>query len=347
MLLYGLYQGQLKPTPALNDRLFSCTLCGICESSCPTGVNITEAIYYGRNHLRSSDRQRRYLRAVAKFSVKRPLLSFRAVKLLRPFLLYLHKKGTLPFEIQLPEEPLKNEQWIFKPKKTRGRVALFTGCSVNFLFPRLGELLIKVLLRAGYEVVLPPGEVCCGAPLRTLGLEQETAELARKNIEVFGKLHTEAVLSLCPTCTLTIKKHYPRLIGQGLENTMDISEFLLDKLAVPAVTHYKNVIYHDPCHLYYGLGIKEQPREILRQLGIKGIEPEEAGCCGFSLSLSHKEISSGLLKNLNEYQKADTLVTSCPGCILQLKRQHKNVMHIIELIAEAAEAAGHQHSNFK
>lgn len=375
MLLSGLYQGYLKPTPLLRDRLFSCTLCGICETLCPSGVDIMESIFHGRAFLRPHDRQRRYLRAGAKFSFKRPHLGFKALGLILPHLL---KKGGFPFELSLPPRPLRDGQRIFKGSTTqskgsvtplKGRVALFTGCSVNFLFPSLGERLINVLLNLGYEVVLPPGEVCCGAPLRALGLEKEAARLSKRNIEVFGKLRADAVLSLCPTCTLTLKLHYPKLIGQGLDTAMDVSEFLVDKggngslrpanrpeqqRSQPAD---RRVLYHEPCHLGFGLGVKEDPRKILEYLGYEIIEPEEPGCCGFSLSLTHKEISLGLLRNrlkgatalpagdrttsTAEFDKGEptpdvkgslTVVTSCPGCMLQLGRQHKNVVHIIEML---------------
>ena len=59
-------------------------------------------------------------------------------------------------------------------------MAIFTGCSINFLYPHLGVSLINILLKAGYEVVVPSGEVCCGMPLRTLGMEDEAIELAKK-----------------------------------------------------------------------------------------------------------------------------------------------------------------------
>src|SRR3990172_6362531 len=100
--------------------------------------------------------------------------------------------------------PFRREEQVFKVQKKRGRVAIFTGCSINFIFPNLGESLINVLQKFGYEVVLPKGETCCGNPLRSLGLEEEAVEQAKKNYRVFSRLKVEAVLSLCPTCTLTL-----------------------------------------------------------------------------------------------------------------------------------------------
>jgi glycolate oxidase iron-sulfur subunit len=343
MLLRGLRGGAIAPGPVLSDRLMSCTLCGICEASCPTGMEITEAIYEGRVRLAPADAKRKNLRKAARFSLGRPSLSFKAARFLRPLLPYLLRRSGVPFKVALPEAPLKNSRRVFKPAgRTKGRVALFTGCAVNYLYPRLGKDLIEVLTAVGYEVVLPPGEVCCGAPLRALGLEKEAVDLSRKNVDVFGRLRAEAVLSLCPTCTVALKAHYPRLTGRGMENAMDVSEFLAERLPARRRTGKASasesppmpgpVVYHDPCHLRYGLGVKEEPREILRAMGFE-LDGREQGCCGFGVSLTHGELSEGLLdRRLADYGESSTVVTSCPACMMQLGRGFRKVFHIIELV---------------
>lgn len=338
-LLRGLYSGRLKPTVLLNERLMNCTLCGACETLCPLNVEVTESIYRGRAFLRDSDKKRRFLRTAARLVLKRPSLSFKALSLAGPFVRYLLKKADFPFEIPLPGSPFRGGRSVikggtsdFKKSSSTRRVALFAGCSVNFLYPRLGLSLLNVLSALGYEVVLPPGEVCCGAPLRALGLEREAMELSARNIEVFGRLRVEAVLSLCPTCTLSLKRWYPKLTGRGIETAMDISEFLAGGLKGFRAAHAGRVFYHDPCHLRFGLGVTRQPREILSGFGYDVAREEEQGCCGFSLSLTHRELSSGLLKRL-AYE--GTVVTSCPGCMMQLGRVHGRVLHLIELVEEA------------
>lgn len=338
MLLRGFFNGELEPTALLNERIFSCLLCGMCETSCPAGVEITEAIYNGRAKLGKSDAKRRNLRRVLRFILRRPNLSLRIAGLLRPLLSHMYSKGKLPFKADLPSEPLRTGLRIFKPQKARGRVAMFTGCAVNFLRPHLGDSLIYVLLEAGYEVVLPGKEVCCGAPLRAAGLEEDAKHFAEKNIETFSGLKAEAVISLCPTCIVALRQHYPVLAGQGIQNAMDVSEFLLEKIDLPPAPEGGSVFYHDPCHLSHGLGIREQPRRILAKMGFEIIEPETERCCGFSLSFTHKEISAGLLVQMDEdLRRTETVVTACPGCMEQLGRSHGRVLHIIEVMETALE----------
>ncbi len=74
-------------------------------------------------------------------------------------------------------------------------------------------------------------------------------------------------------------------------------------------------------------------RELLLALGIEFTEPNNKTCCGFSQAGVYPEVSGAQLDMLfREYSDAKTLITSCPGCIAQLERRHKNVKHVLELI---------------
>ena len=84
----------------------------------------------------------------------------------------------------------------------------------------------------------------------------------------------------------------------------------------------------------------------MKNIGIELIEAEEERCCGFggTFSFSFREISDGLLKKRIkdlENKGAETIITSCPGCMMQLSREVKNkpVLHLIEVIEEALEGA--------
>jgi glycolate oxidase iron-sulfur subunit len=348
VLLWGLSEGLLKPSQLLIDRVFSCLLCGACSESCPLGIDIQEVIYQGRGILSRTDKQRKSLRFLLKFFAERPKLGIRLLRTAQYLLPSLIEKKLSPSLPKMPENPLKNKQQVYTVPKKKGRVAIFTGCAVNFLYPHLGESLIHVLQRLNYEVILPAGEVCCGAPFRTLGLEQEAVRMAKKNMAVFSKLNVEAIVGLCPTCIYALKKEYPKLIGEGLDKAMDISSFFIDKLDSSSFSlsssNSAKAAYHDPCHLSYGLGVRKEPREIIKQVGIELAEPGEQKCCGFGgvFSFSYREISKSLLekriRNM-EGTKAETIITSCPGCVMQLQRKITNVpvLHLIEVIEEAFE----------
>ncbi len=350
MLVRALVRGELEPAPLLAQRLYSCLLCGLCEPLCPVGVDVTGIIYHGLSQLDMHDPRGRMLRKIQREGFLHPGRTFRAGKILNPLLGPVAKKvGLVPFEIKLPKHSLKKallkkKQGVFSPEgKALGRVAVFVGCATNYMYPRIGHALIETLVSLGYEVVLPEGEVCCGAPLRSMGMEEDAVELARANIEAFNSLEADAVLSACPTCTLAIKKHYPQIVGQAIENAMDPAEFLLGRIdhlrykENPTGGALEGVMYHEPCHLAAGLGAGGAPRAILDALGVEFTEPVNKTCCGLSQAGVYPEIADAQLDGLSlEYADAGTLITACPGCMAQLARRHGNVLHLLELISPKA-----------
>ena len=342
-LLQGLFDGRTAPSKLLNEHINSCILCGACNRSCPLGIDLMEALYHGRSVLKKSDRRRSILRALTKLSIAWPDMAYKAMQMgQRSVMPALVRMGIIPAMPELPEAPLRNADQVFKTqRKKRGRVAVFTGCSVNYIYPQFGESLIHVLHRLDYEVILPKGETCCGSPLRGLGLEDEAVEQAKRNYGVFSRLKVDAILSLCPTCTMTLKNEYPKMIGKGLDQAMDISTFFIDKLDHTDMIQ-KKAFFHDPCHLSFGLGVTKEPREIITRAGVELVGPEQSGCCGFGglFCMSNKELSGDLLKSrvaAIDASGADTVITSCPGCIMQLSRgvTDRPVIHLIELIEDA------------
>jgi glycolate oxidase iron-sulfur subunit len=349
-MLGEVYGDRLSHTRRLADKIFSCMLCGACKGLCPTGINIPEAMYQGRAALRKSYKKGRFLGKALKLSVLRPDITFPILRIIQK-LLYQPLQGAagLRYIPPVTSRPFNRTVQVYKNRKKRGRVAIFAGCSINYFYPNLGNALLRVLLTRGYEVVVFKGEVCCGAPLRSLGLEPETAKLARQNIEHFNRVRAEAIISMCPTCTMVIKDQYPVLTGDTISNIVDINEFMLQHdLSSGLETEPCTVTYHDPCHLTYGLQIKKEPRDILRS--IKGVEVSEMKhseeCCGFAglFSMHFRDISKTIGSNKIENIRnslADTVVTSCPGCVMQLERLKReedakiSVRHIIEIIDEA------------
>jgi glycolate oxidase iron-sulfur subunit len=371
MLLKKLHKGELSPSNTLNDRIFSCILCGACNSLCPLGINITGEIYDSRKKLRKFNRKSQIYGLAAKLAFKKVAVSFRILKIMDNI---ARMFPVMPFTslgnigISLPDSSLKDEMTVFRVTSPRGRIAVFAGCSVNFFYPYIGISLINCLNSMGYDVILSRAETCCGAPLISLGLQDDAVELAEKNIGIFEKLQVEAVIGLCPTCVHFIKTEYTKLTGKGLSNAVEVSQFFKNsnELQVTSdeykdknniflnklVTRYSllntavntsysslKVVYHAPCHSVYNLKTGHAPEQILKSMGLSLIEPKDRGCCGFggTFRLLYKELSGDILKRrLEDYKEADMIVTSCPNCIIQFRSKIKDrpVKHIAEVIEE-------------
>src|SRR5439155_15344613 len=90
----------------------------------------------------------------------------------------------------------------------RARVALITGCVQEQFFSLTNAATARVLAINGCEVVVPPGQTCCGA-LHTHGGERETArEQARRNIALFETTGADFYIINAAGCGSTLKEYH-------------------------------------------------------------------------------------------------------------------------------------------
>lgn len=244
--------------------------------------------------------------------------------------------------------------------KTRMRVGYFSGCMTDFVLPDLGKRIINFLTRNGVEVVVPREQGCCGAPVFLGAGDFETGrKMADANVKAFEGL--DYVVSDCASCTSALKDYAKFLADtpqrkkayeKFAKKVKDISEFLIDVLDLPASAYKpsaeargKKVTWHDPCHLSRHLGITSQPRQVIRSIsGVEYVEmPNADRCCGMAgaFSLHYYDLSKDIADKKAasiESTGADIVVSSCPGCEIQLidsvvrNKLPVKVMHIMELI---------------
>ena len=247
-----------------------------------------------------------------------------------------------------------------KGVKTRMRVGYFSGCMTDFVLPEMGQRIINFLTRNGVEVMVPREQGCCGAPVFLGAGDFETGrKMADSNVKAFEGL--DYVISDCATCTSALKDYAKFLADtpkrkktyeKFAKKVKDISEFLVDVLDLPASAYKasaeakgKKVTWHDPCHLSRHLGITSQPRQLIKSIpGVDYVEmPNADRCCGMAgaFSLNYYDLSKDIADKKAasvEASGADIVVTSCPGCEIQLidslvrNKLPVKVMHIMELI---------------
>lgn len=245
---------------------------------------------------------------------------------------------------------------------TRMRVGYFIGCMTDFVFPHIGKRTIDFLTRNGVDVVVPRAQGCCGAPVYLGAGDFATGRrLADANVKAFADANVDYVVCDCATCTSAMKD-YVKFLADTPERQeayskfagklRDISEFLVDVLKLPPSAYKaasgvagKRVTWHDPCHLNRYLGVKDQPRQIIRSIpGVEFVDMTRPDwCCGMAGTFSinyydtAKKIASKKIETIKD-TGADILATGCPGCMIQFIdniTRHKmpvKVMHIMELI---------------
>jgi L-lactate dehydrogenase complex protein LldE len=169
------------------------------------------------------------------------------------------------------------------------RVALFIPCFVDQLFPNVAMAMVQVLRRLNVEVDYPAEQTCCGQPAFNTGYWDEARELAKRYREIFDGY--DAIVSPSGSCTAMVRNFYPEL-GVKPPVTYELAEFLVKKLGVTDVgaKFPAKVTYHDACHALRELRLKDEPRQLLRNVrGLELVEmPEAETCCGFGGTFSVK-----------------------------------------------------------
>jgi len=371
-------EGRLPLGDFFVEHIDRCLDCRACESACPSGVEYGKLVEGARAQIEQNYR-RPLLSRLARSLVYRHLLPYprriaAAARLVRFYqrsgLQSLARKsgllqlaGLADRETLMP--PIENEFFFSRLGRTfpargprRARVALFAGCISQVSFAALNQATIRVLAANGCEVVVPQGQLCCGALAAHAGVRDVARRLARVNLDVFLRENFDAVITNAAGCGSTLKEYdllFPeddaaREKAYAFRAKMrDVTEFLDDiNLVAPLRELPLLVTYQDSCHLAHGQKVREAPRRLIR--AIPGVELTEMRladhCCGSAgvYNITQTEASLQLLagKMLCAAEtKAQAIVTANPGCLLQMRagsRLHntgQEVLHVVELLDRA------------
>jgi L-lactate dehydrogenase complex protein LldE len=206
------------------------------------------------------------------------------------------------------------------------------------------------------QVGFPEEQTCCGQPLFNSGYWTQARDLAVRWLRVFGR--TEGpIVSPSGSCVDMVRHHYPRLFPPGTPEhrlaietaarTFELTQYLVHELKVPDVgaRFPHRVTYHASCHLLRGLGVREEPKALLR--GVQGLEliplPGEEICCGFGgvFSVIYPEVSQAMMEakvRSIEASGAEVVVACDAGCLMNiaggLRKANSPVraMHLIEIL---------------
>jgi len=355
-----------------------CIQCGACKEVCPGKIDIPELIMEIRRRLVKDQGLPLLQKAIysvvnnrhlfhgmlrAASLAGKPFTSGTFIRHLPMFLADLTDGRSLP---AIASQPFRDRFKNIKQPKLKEKAAFYAGCLIDFAYPEMGEALVKILNKAGIEVIFPQDQTCCGAPARYSGAYEVAAGNAIDNIKALLTEDVQYVVSACPTCTVALDHEFISTfesLGQSewipkarelAAKTVDFSTLvkkLLDqgRLSLKDGQKLGTITYHDSCHLKRTLKVSQQPRELLGKVGYEVTEMFECDtCCGMGGSYSMKlpEISGPILKRkLNNIKQtgAPIVAMDCPGCVMQIRGgldqdgADINVRHTVELLAEQLE----------
>ncbi len=237
------------------------------------------------------------------------------------------------------------------------RAQLFITCLTEQFFPGVLKRMVTLLERLGVEVVFPEAQTCCGQPFFNSGFHTQARDLARKWLEVFGT--TDGfIVSPSGSCVDMVRHHFPHLFPPAspehrravdvAARTFEFTQFLVNELKVTDVgaRFPRKVTYHASCHLLRGLGVREEPKLLLKKVqGLELIPLEgEETCCGFggAFSVIYPEVSQAMMEakvRAITGSGAEAVVACDAGCLMNIAgglRQANSpvrAMHLIDVLA--------------
>lgn len=375
----------LLPLQAAEDPVFACLDCRACETVCPSGVPIGHLIEMSRGQIYSartqehkqSRRERWMLRGLFSHprrlrlagdilrlyqvsGLRRAARAVGALKLLPRHLREIEAGlPTVPPRRSSPSHP--SGDFNINPEDASPvRVALLTGCVMDVLFADINDATARVIARNGMTVVIPEGQVCCGALHVHAGDREEAQALARRNIDEFGRSQADFVVTNSAGCGAAMKEYgdllrddpdYHKKASTFSAQVRDISELLVEQgFEAPTGRLDRQVTYHDACHLCHAQKVRAQPRQLLSAIkGLSMVEmPDADRCCGSAgvYNLTHPDMAGQLLerKIADIPKQASAVVMGNPGCMIQIRAglvAHDDatpVLHTIQLLDMAYQA---------
>lgn len=386
-LMKGLVDGDIEPSEEVKRSIDLCLGCRACEPACPSGVKFGRLLEQAREAIYQNNKQSPPQRFVRTMTFKNlfphqnrmigltSLLGFyqrsglqRTARKLGIMKLFPESMSTM--EKVLPQVPkkkeLKNRERYFEPlREQKKRVAFFSGCLMDTVFRSTNDATTKLLQYAGCEIVVPESQACCGALNGHSGERDQAKELAKRNIAAFEEANVDYIITNAGGCGGFLVDYGYLLKNDGewreragafsakiKDVTRILAELKFDQM--PLSLPEQIVTYQDSCHLRNGQETFMEPRKLLESIeGVTYVEMKDANrCCGSAgiYNIVESDMSMQVLDYKMEQTKktkAKMIVTTNPGCLLQMKlgiereglSDKMDAVHIVDLLLKAYEHA--------
>jgi glycolate oxidase iron-sulfur subunit len=375
-LMKAVADGIMSPDEVFEEQMNHCLGCRACEPACPADVKYGQLIEQARDAIEDHTNSHRWwVKSVRGVVFKQLFPKQNRMRLAGGALQLYQRSGLRSLArgaglMKLFPEHLRDMESILpdaSPKgivqrmgthhKAKGEkiatVGMFRGCLMDVMFTETNVKTVELLSAAGFEVVIPDSQGCCGALHAHSGETSGAKKLARQNIEAFKAANVDYIVSNAGGCG-AILTEYDHLLHEEAQwredaawfanRVIDISDLLVrhgrlpffSELAGDAGKQNKSddaaskaairITYQDSCHLRNVMRSSNAPRTLMRQVeGVEFVEMHEADrCCGSAgiYNITQPEMAGQLLEHKMENANATAahyLLTSNPGCLLQMK----------------------------
>jgi FAD/FMN-containing dehydrogenase/Fe-S oxidoreductase len=374
-LLWEMLNGEIITdgwrSDAVREALDLCLACKGCKHDCP--VNVDMATYKAEflSHYYAGRLRPRHAYAFgwihqwARLAGVAPTLVNAALHAPGAGALAGLLAGLAPERRPPAFAPQRFTRWFRRREPSRaGRatgtpVVLWADTFNNCFHPETARAAVEVLERAGFQVSVPRGDLCCGRPLYDygfLGLARRRLLSVLDALEPAIRAGTPIVV-LEPSCASVFRDELPNLLSRH-ENARRLTGQIvtLDELLIRQAPHFRwpalqgKALVQGHCHHRSVLDFGAE-QEALRRLGLDVTMPEP-GCCGMAGAFGfeagdHYEVSRTcgerrLLPAVRTADPATLVVADGFSCREQIAQgTGRRALHLAELLQLAlAEESG-------
>jgi glycolate oxidase iron-sulfur subunit len=388
-LMKAVVDGVMEPDDRFRAQMDLCLGCRACEPVCPSDVKYGRLIEQTRDAIERDEPHPWWIRAIRKLMFRIVFPRQDRMRLLGGALKLYQKSGLqtllrttkllhiLPQHLRTMEAivPEADAQGVVakigehhKPRNGAAiaKVGLFRGCMMDVMFTKTNINTVKLLTEAGFEVVIPDTQHCCGALHAHSGETATAKELAIGNIRAFREAGVDYIASNAGGCGALLVEYDHLLHDDDLHRddaawfasrVKDVSALVVEKGQVPAFRDpggaSTTVTYQDSCHLRNVMRAGDAPRNLMKRVeGARFVElPESDKCCGSAgiYNIVQPVMANQILKGkMEQVSRTDAriILTSNPGCLLQMKLgieteglgDRVDAMHIVDFLVERIEA---------
>ncbi|MEY2776300.1 MAG: Anaerobic glycerol-3-phosphate dehydrogenase subunit [Pseudomonadota bacterium] len=239
----------------------------------------------------------------------------------------VHQDAWLPeYTSEVFERHAKKAQaWPVRDgAKSKGKVAIYSTCYVNWNEPGIGHDLIKVLQHNEIPYIVVEKQACCGMPKLELGDLDSVAKLAQDNLPRLAKLAREgySIMTPIPSCTLMFKQELPLMFPNDAD-AQAVKAAMVDPFEYFQLRHKDGLLktdfkqglglvsYHVACHLRVQ-NVGQKTRETLEMVPDTSVNTVErcsghAGTWGVKKEFHETAMKIGrpVFRQMSEHPKAN------------------------------------------
>ncbi len=366
-LMRAAAEGRVGLSETFQRHIDLCLGCRACETACPSGVRFGSLLEATRAQLRrhGPPAKHRLLEAFVFSVFPEParlgaaLAAFKLYKRsgLRALVRATGVLRMLPrlaaMEALLDDVPAAAPmpEVVAARGRAVGRVGLLMGCVQRHLYPNVNRDTARLLSLAGFEVVIPRAQGCCGALELHAGRLDAHASRARALAAAFPA-DLDFIVTNAAGCGSAMKEY-----GHRVPELAPFAARVRDVMELLAGAHLElgpldlTVTYHDACHLVHGQRMRHEPRRLLSRIpGLRLVELGDSELCCGSAGV-YNLLEPGMARELLDRKLARIAETGArvvaaanPGCLLQIAWGCRErgldvaLVHPVELLARAADA---------